>query len=58
MPWTPSDAERHNKGLSPKEQERWAAIANRTLKACLARGGTDCEGLAIRTANGVLKRDR
>lgn len=60
MPWKPEDVERHNKGLTPEEARRWAQIANTALKTCLSKGGNskDCEGKAIKIANGVLKRDK
>lgn len=59
MPWTPDDADRHNKGLTPEEKIRWARIANNVLKSCLGSGGNpkDCDSKAIRIANRVLKRD-
>jgi hypothetical protein len=52
MPWTDADAERHTHlADTPAKQKKWAAIAN----ADLAEHGDDAQ--AIRTANGVLKRD-
>lgn len=49
MPWTASDAPKHNKNLSRDSQERWARIAN----SVLARTGDD--GQAIRIANSRVK---
>lgn len=61
MPWTASDAETHSKGLSPTQQAAWAKIANSALSECQGKGGSDCEGYAIRVANskakGVSKMD-
>lgn len=56
MPWTPADAKRHKKGLSPKQARQWAAVANSVQKACLADGGSaaECDAKAIRQANGVV----
>lgn len=56
VPWTPADAKRHKKGLSPKQARQWAHIANAALAACLARGGSQssCEGSAVRQANGAV----
>lgn len=56
MPWTPADAKKHKKGLSPKQARQWSHVANSALAACLARGGSQssCEGSAIRQANSVV----
>jgi FtsZ-binding cell division protein ZapB len=51
MPWTASDAKKHKKGLTPTQAKKWAKIANATLKSCQANGGSDCEAVAIKTAN-------
>lgn len=51
MPWTPSDAPRHDqKANTPKLRRQWSEIADGILKR------TGDEGLAIREANGVIKR--
>ncbi len=51
MPWTPADAERHDKKAdTPKKQRQWSDVANGELK----RTGDD--SLAIRAANGVIAR--
>jgi hypothetical protein len=60
MPWTTGDVDRFSKGLSRKEKRKWVAIANSSLKACMDGGGDDatCAPKAIRTANGVIKKDK
>lgn len=53
MPWTPSEAKSKTKrARTPKQQRKWAFIAD----SVLAHTGNDA--LAIREANGVLKRKR
>jgi len=56
MPWTKEDADKHNKGLSEKQKEQWAAVANDALKRCQEKGGKDCEASAIRQANAAVSR--
>lgn len=51
MPWTINDVERHKKGLTPPQKKKWVKIANGALKDCQDKGGSDCEGKAIRIAN-------
>lgn len=60
MPWTTGDVDRHKKGLSDKQKQQWVAIANSTLSNCLKKGGSNsyCEGVAIRSANGVVGSTR
>jgi len=51
MPWTGASFKaKHNKGLSPQQSDRAAAIANSILKK------TGDEAKAIRIANGVVRR--
>ena len=51
MPWTSKDAKRHDKKAnSPKRQRQWADVADSALRR------TGDEGLAIREANGVIKK--
>ena len=50
MPWSASDVNRHNKGLSPKQKRQWVAVAN----SALGRGAS--EGSAIRQASAVVKK--
>jgi hypothetical protein len=53
MPWSPSDAPRHNSLATTRElRETWASVANETLEE------TGDEGRAIREANAVIKRER
>jgi hypothetical protein len=54
MPFSPKDAERHIKGLSPHQETVWARVANSVLSEC--GDGAECEGKAIRQANAVAKR--
>jgi hypothetical protein len=56
MPWTPSDAKRHKKNLSPKQARMWAHVANSALSTCLKRGRSrsHCEGVAVRSANAAV----
>lgn len=55
MPWSSSDAKEHIKGLNSSQSAAWAKIANSVLSECKAKGGTDCEGKAIRIANAKAK---
>jgi hypothetical protein len=53
MPWSPGDAARHDKkAASGKKARQWAHVANSVLKR------TGDEGLAVREANGVVKRSK
>jgi hypothetical protein len=56
MPFTKESVKKHKKGLSDKQSEQWAAIANSVLAKCIKDGGTDetCSPSAIRQANGVV----
>lgn len=58
MPWKPSDAARHNKGLTPAQQKTWANVANGVLNRCMADGGSqqECEAKAIRIANSMADK--
>jgi hypothetical protein len=56
MPWSESDVDKHNKGLSPQQKKQWVAVANSALKKCQSEGGKDCEKHAIMQANGAVKR--
>ena len=52
MPWTPEDAPRHTKlATTAKLRRMWAHTANGELD----HHGD--EGLAVRAANGVVKRE-
>lgn len=52
MPWTPETIKRHNGKLKGKSARQAADVAD----AVLAKTGD--EGLALREANGVVKKDR
>lgn len=53
LPWTPHQAIKHNKAAKLKGlQHQWSDVANSVLQ----RTGDDAQ--AIRTANGVLKKER
>jgi len=58
MPWKSSDAKKHIKGLTPSQESTWADVANSVLKTCEAKGGSDCEGKAIRIANSKAKGNK
>jgi uncharacterized protein YdaT len=50
MPWSPSDAPKHDKDANtPEKQRKWAKIANAVLK----RTGDDA--MAIRVANSRVE---
>jgi len=57
MPWTATDARKHIDGLSPKQMDAWAKIANSSLAACIKGGKSqgECEGSAIKIANARAK---
>jgi hypothetical protein len=57
MPWTVSDVDRHKKGLTTAQKRKWVAIANRVLKDCQSKGGSGCEGKAIRIANSKFSKE-
>jgi hypothetical protein len=51
MPWSPTDAKRHDKkAKSPKAQRQWSDVANSVLEK------TGDEGRAVREANGVIMK--
>ncbi len=56
MPWTKKDVDKHKKGLSDKQKDRWVKVANSALQSCIAEGGSEktCAASAIRQANGVV----
>ena len=63
MPYT--RANDHNlpsnvKSMEKKERRQWIHIFNSVIATCLEKGGTnqDCETLAFKEANGVLKKER
>jgi hypothetical protein len=59
MPFTPADAEKHIKGLSPEKAEQWSSVANSVRDKCIADGGEEiaCDATAIRQANGVVGKN-
>lgn len=56
MPWTTADVDSHIKGLTIAQKSAWVKIANSVLRSCLADGGKDCEGKAVRIANAKAKQ--
>jgi hypothetical protein len=63
MPWTTKDVERFKKGLTPAQKKKWVSVANGVLKDCQAKGGSGCEGKAIRIANSkfsevIMKKEK
>lgn len=57
IPWTVKDVDSKKKGLTPAQKKKWVKIANSVLKDCKAKGGSDCEGKAIRIANSKFSED-
>lgn len=57
MPFTIADVDKHIKGLGDKQKETWVRVANGALSSCQEKGGTDCEGSAIRQANTVSQKN-
>ena len=43
------------KKLGSKERRRWVTVFNSSFSRCQSKGGSDCEAVAFRNANGVLK---
>lgn len=52
MPWKPSDATDHKKGLTEAQKKKWAKIANGVLK------DTGSEAQAIKIANASVKKKK
>jgi len=54
--WTITDVDKHKKGLSNSQKEKWIKIANSVRADCLKEGKTEeeCDALAIRQANGAV----
>ena len=57
MPWTVKDVDRHKKGLASAQKKKWVSIANGVLKDCQSKGGSGCEGKAIRIANSKFNKE-
>jgi len=58
MPWKTEDAHKHKEGLSQKQAEQWASVANSALKSCQDKEGKDCEATAIKSANSAVSKDK
>lgn len=58
MPWSVADVDRFNKGLTPKQKQKWVIVANSVLRKCLDKGGSDsdCSAKAIKAANAAVKK--
>ena len=56
MPWGKGDVEKHKKGLSDKQKEKWVKIANGALASCIKKGKKEgeCATSAIRIANSMV----
>jgi hypothetical protein len=56
MPFTSADADKHKKGMTPKQKKQWASVANSVLNECIKKGGNDesCAPKAIRIASGAV----
>ena len=50
MPWSKDDVDRHKKGLSDGQKDKWVTIANNVLNE------TGDEAEAIRTANSRTRK--
>jgi uncharacterized protein YdaT len=57
MPWSVADVDSHIKGLSAEQKSKWVAVANAVLTECKSKGGSDCDGKAIRIANSKAHDD-
>lgn len=44
------------KGLPENRRAQWVHVWNSSFRRCEAQGGTNCEGVAFRNANGVIRR--
>lgn len=55
MPWTIGDVPRFKKGLTFDQKKKWVSVANGSLASCQKRGGSNCDSVAIKTANGVTE---
>lgn len=58
MPWQPSDAHKHKKGLTKKQAQQWAKIANSVLEQCRKDKGKNCEAKAIKAANSKVGNNK
>ncbi|MEK0326803.1 MAG: hypothetical protein QQN63_13975, partial [Nitrosopumilus sp.] len=45
----------HVKKLSPNKRSQWVHVFNSALRKCNKEGGSNCEGIAMKKANGVAK---
>lgn len=57
MPWTVTDVDEFNSGLTQSQKRQWVHIANSVLRKCREENGSNCEAKAIRQANGVIKNN-
>ena len=61
MPWTIQDVEKHKKGLTKPQKEKWVVVANSVRKSCMAKGESEkvCDVKAIKAANvkAVMSND-
>lgn len=54
MPWSVEDVEKHKKGLSQTDKEKWVRVANSVLNRCKKQDNVGCEARAIRVANAQV----
>jgi uncharacterized protein YdaT len=56
MPWSPSDVDKHKKGLDEAQKKKWSSIANAIYKDCMEVKNDDanCAPKAIRIANSKV----
>lgn len=46
------------KELPTDKKKKWVAVFNDAHKSCMADEGEDCEGMAMKAANGAIKEDK
>lgn len=54
MPWNISDVDKHKKGLTKSQKEKWVKVANSVLEECQEMKQENCDAKAIRTANKAV----
>lgn len=57
MPWSMEDVDKHMKGLTDVQKELWVKVANEAMNRCMKDGGQDCEGMAVKEANGAMQKN-
>lgn len=59
MPWKIEDVDKHKKGLTQEQKQKWVNIANSIRKKCVIDGGDEkkCDEKAIRIANNKFQEE-